>query len=180
MEMILGLEPKLVSRIPPHIDKRGIFSRLIDSPTDFPTYQLNTSINFQKGVFRGLHLLKGKHSENKKVTVLSGQILDLVINLDYNSKNYGKIYEYKLDEESESLLIPPLHAHGFLTMSKITFVAYQVDKPYVPHADSGVNIKGLKLKSKIHSKITKISHKDLSLPEFTKSRDMNFSKCEFC
>ena len=180
MEVIVTSDPKLVSRTPPYIDERGIFSRLIESPTEFPTYQLNTSINFQKGIFRGLHLLRGKHSENKKVTVLTGEILDLVINLDFNSKKYGNVYEYKLTEESESLLIPPLHAHGFLTISEIAVVAYQVDKPYVPHADAGVNIEGLKLKTSVLSEITNISNKDSKLPFFSKSYDMEFSKCEFC
>ena len=127
-----------------------------------------------------MHLLRGKHSENKKVTVLMGEILDLAINLDYKSKNYGTVYEYKLDEESDSLLIPPLHAHGFLTISEIAFVAYQVDKSYVPHADAGVNVKGLKLKSSVLSEITIISPKDSTLPLFHKSLDMGFSKCEFC
>jgi dTDP-4-dehydrorhamnose 3,5-epimerase len=180
MEIAGNPEPKLVPRIASFFDERGVFSRLIESPIDFPTYQLNTSINLQKGIFRGLHLLKGKHSEHKKITVLKGEIVDIVINVDFQSNLYGTIYEYKLSQESDALWIPPLHAHGFITVSDITFVAYQVDKPYVKHADSGVNIKNLKLNIAKVSEITRISDKDLLLPIFSNSKNMGFSKCDFC
>ena len=109
-----------------------------------------------------------------------GEIIDFALNVDYNSANYGKIYEYKLNQKSDSLLIPPLHAHGFLTLSEITVLAYQVDKPYVPHADVGVNIRGLGLDERIVSRISKISDKDLALPEFNRDCDMEFSQCKFC
>jgi len=180
VEITSNSGPKLVPRVASYFDDRGIFSRLIESPSEFPTYQSNTSINLQKGVFRGLHLLKGKHSENKKVTVLMGEIIDIVLNVDYGSNQYGTIYEYKLSQESEALWIPPLHAHGFLTISEFTVVAYQVDKPYVRHADVGVNIKGLDIKTAKISEILKMSDKDLSLPLFSKSKYTEFSKCEFC
>jgi dTDP-4-dehydrorhamnose 3,5-epimerase len=142
--------------------------------------QVNTSINLQKGIFRGLHLLRGKHSENKKITILMGEIIDFALNVDYNSVNYGKIYEYRLNQKSDSLLIPPLHAHGFLTISEVTVLAYQVDKPYVPHADAGVNIRGLGLDKRIVTEISKISDKDLALPKFERDCDMEFSQCKFC
>ncbi len=109
-----------------------------------------------------------------------GEIIDFALNVDYNSVNYGKIYEYRLNQKSDSLLIPPLHAHGFLTISEVTVLAYQVDKPYVPHADAGVNIRGLGLDKRIVTEISKISDKDLALPKFERDCDMEFSQCKFC
>jgi dTDP-4-dehydrorhamnose 3,5-epimerase len=109
--------PEFVPRVASHIDDRGIFSRLVESPIDFPSEQINISISSQKGTFRGLHLLRGEHSEFKKITVIKGQILDFIVNVDLNSNQYGKTYEFNIDEKSDAIIIPPFHAHGFLTIS---------------------------------------------------------------
>ena len=63
---------------------------------------------------RGLHL-QTKFAQGKYLSVLKGEIFDVVVDLRKNSKNFGKYFSIKLsDKNGISVFIPPGFAHGFL------------------------------------------------------------------
>ena len=65
-------------------------------------------------------------SQAKIITVVQGEILDVVVDLRKNSKTYGKHFAIKISQSSNiSLLIPEYFAHGFLCLSKSCGVYYK-------------------------------------------------------
>ena len=118
-------------------DIRGMFYENFN----YISFTKNTGISFdviqeniscsKKNVLRGLHFQKGKHAQSKLVNVIKGSILDVIVDIRENSKNFGKWLSYRLDDVSkESIYIPEGFAHGFLSMSKSTKISYKVNKPY--------------------------------------------------
>ena len=79
----------------------------------------------KRNTLRGLHLQRRK-SQAKIITVVHGQILDVVVDLRKNSKTYGKYFSIKLSQDSDcSIYIPPNFAHGFLCLTKTCAVYYK-------------------------------------------------------
>ncbi len=162
-----------------HKDERGVFLRLFDKDDiPFSIAQVNSSCTYGRGTVRGLHLLKGQHSEWKIIKVIEGSIFDLIVNLNANSPKYGSIFQYDLSIDSPALLIPPFHAHGFQCLTERATVAYCVDKSYVKHADSGINPLSNQLMSYWPIIPQKVSSKDLSLPLL--ERQDYSEKCSIC
>ena len=78
----------------------------------------------KKNTLRGLHLQKEK-TQDKFITVLKGEILDVVVDLRKNSKTFGKHFKIILnDQNCKFLLIPQGFAHGFLGEKKENIVLY--------------------------------------------------------
>jgi dTDP-4-dehydrorhamnose 3,5-epimerase len=109
-------------------DKRGLFREIFKNKL-FKNYKpifwcLSKS---KKNVLRGLHLQK-KNSQGKFISVLKGEILDVVVDLRKNSKTFGRHFKVKLSEKnSKSLFIPRGFAHGFLGLSNENVVLYSND-----------------------------------------------------
>jgi len=75
--------------------------------------QENQSIS-KKGVLRGLHFQKSEAAQAKLVSVVKGEVLDVVVDIRPNSSSYGEHYKTKLsDENKKSLFIPKGMAHFF-------------------------------------------------------------------
>ena len=120
-----------------HIDKRGVFFENFNlynfaqqTGITFSVMQENVSFS-NKNVLRGLHFQKGNNAQSKLVNVTSGSILDVIVDIRINSKNFGKWISYVLDNKSnESIFIPSGFAHGFLALDNYTKISYKVDKVY--------------------------------------------------
>ena len=68
--------------------------------------------------------------------VLSGSILDIVVDLRRSSGSCGRHLAVGLDAvEGHQLYIPPGFAHGFCTLEPGTAVAYKVSAPFTPELD---------------------------------------------
>ncbi len=103
---------------------------------DFVQDNLSTS---KKGVLRGLHYQEKPFEQAKLVTVLNGEILDVVVDLRPNSKTYGEYLKLNINsEDSKSLFIPKGMAHGFLTLSEEVLFAYKCDGYYNPGSEKGI------------------------------------------
>lgn len=77
-----------------------------------------------KNVLRGLHL-QTVRTQDKFITVLKGQILDVIVDLRRNSKTFGKYFKIILSEKNcRFLFIPKGFAHGFLGLKKENIVLY--------------------------------------------------------
>lgn len=119
-----------------------------------------------KGILRGLHLQLDPFAQGKLVTVLSGRVLDVVVDLRKGSDSYGKSYSVELDSENQKMLyIPEGFAHGYLTLAETLFF-YKCTNFYNKESESGVlwNDPDLGIDWNIKDPI--ISDKDLKLPTF--------------
>jgi dTDP-4-dehydrorhamnose 3,5-epimerase len=93
--------------------------------------QSNFSLS-KKKVLRGLHFQK-KKPQGKLISVIKGEILDVVVDIRKNSKTYGKYASFSLSEKNgNQLWIPKNFAHGFLSLSNNTIVNYKCTDFYDP------------------------------------------------
>lgn len=120
----------------------------------------------KKGVLRGLHFQKGEHAQAKLVTVLSGRIQDVVVDLRKDSPTFAQHFSIELDAASKKqLFVPRGFAHGFLTLSESAEVFYKCDNYYNKEAEGGIRYDDLILNIdwQFSQKEILVSHKDLRM-----------------
>ncbi|MEH0158152.1 dTDP-4-dehydrorhamnose 3,5-epimerase [Limibacter armeniacum] len=119
------------------------------------------------GVLRGLHLQLGEFAQAKLVSVLSGEVLDVAVDLREQSPTYGQHIAVKLSgENKKQMFIPRGFAHGFVVLSESAEFFYKCDNFYAPQAESGIIFNDPQLNidwGLDESKLT-ISEKDQKLP----------------
>lgn len=121
------------------------------------------------GTLRGLHYQEGAFAQTKLVRVVSGKVLDVVLDLRAGSDTFGQTYSIILDDENKNqLLIPKGFAHGFITLSEEAIFSYKVDENYSPENENGIkyNDPTLAINWMISKEQLIISDKDLIHPEF--------------
>lgn len=102
---------------------------------DFPQDNLSLS---RKGVLRGLHFQKAPFAQAKLVRVLSGRVLDVVVDLRASSNSFGKHFRCELSAETGNMLfVPEGFAHGFRALEDSLF-SYKCSSEYHPAADCGI------------------------------------------
>ena len=106
-------------------DRRGYFREAFKSNFFSKDKFVFTCVSSSKqNVLRGLHL-QTKFAQGKYLTVLKGEIYDVVIDLRIKSKNFCKHFSIKLsDRNGISLYIPPGFAHGFVGLKKENIISY--------------------------------------------------------
>lgn len=123
-------------------DNRGTFSKILSSVGSDSLQLVPAEIFYSTsstGVLRGMHLQVGQYMQNKVVSCLKGEILDVIVNLNPKSSDYKEPYAVLVNEASDfSILCPPGYAHGFLTLSSESVVQYIVDRPYSKDHDTGI------------------------------------------
>jgi dTDP-4-dehydrorhamnose 3,5-epimerase len=135
---LLLLEPKLIG------DERGYFTEIYKS-SDFAEVgivehfcQENLSLS-QKNVLRGLHFQVPPFGQSKLVTVLTGSVLDVVLDIRKESDTYGKWYSVVLEEEKPQwFYVPEGFAHGFCVLKDNTRFMYKVSSYYNPSSEQGI------------------------------------------
>ena len=106
------------------LDKRGYFKELIIEKKIKKKFPFNVMSFSKKNVLRGMHL-QTKKSQGKYISVIKGEILDVVVDLRKNSKTFRKQFITRLGEKnSKSIFIPPGFAHGFYTLAKENYIIY--------------------------------------------------------
>lgn len=138
IEGVVIIEPKVFG------DSRGYFFESFNQK-EFEEHigkvnfvQDNESMS-SYGVLRGLHYQKPPFNQAKLVRCLSGEVLDVVIDLRKNSSSYGKSISVILSgEKKNQLYIPRGFAHGFIVLSKEAIFAYKVDNFYSPLNETGI------------------------------------------
>lgn len=124
----------------------------------------------QKGTVRGLHFQKSPHAQAKLVRVITGKVLDVVVDLRKGSPTYGEKFSTILDAERFNLLyVPTGFAHGFSVLEDATFV-YKCSNYYNKSAEGGIlwNDPALGIDWQVEEPI--LSEKDklwMTLDEFT-------------
>ncbi len=168
------LEPKVLE------DERGYFMESYSQKTlsehgiDITFVQDNQSRS-KKGVLRGLHFQNAPYAQTKLIRVLSGAILDIVVDLRRRKSTFGKSFILELTSENKKqLLIPKGFAHGFLVWSEYAEVFYKTDEFYNRQADGGINFNDpcLGLADILSDTLT-LSEKDKNLPLLSRA-NFNF------
>ena len=170
---VILIEPKMFS------DDRGFFSEFYKE-SDFVPNGINKKFiqdNFSHsihGVIRGLHYQKIPKAQAKLVTVLSGKIFDVAVDIRKNSPTYGKwIGEILSADDHKLIYIPEGFAHGFCVLSQEADVSYKVNNEYSPENEKGIIWNDPKINISWPIKNPIISNKDNELLTLENS-DNNF------
>ena len=164
IEDLLIIEPQLFK------DDRGFFYESYNKNNldiNIVFVQDNESKSY-KGVIRGLHFQAPPFEQTKLVRCVSGNILDVAVDLRTNSKTYGMSFSIELSSDNKKqLLIPKGFAHGYQVLNETAIVNYKVDNYYNPKSDSGLiwNDKDLSIDWNLDLKPI-LSKKDLKLISF--------------
>lgn len=85
-----------------------------------------------RGVLRGLHV-QNPNPQGKLVTVLSGSVLDVAVDVRVGSPTFGCHAQVELnDENRRQFWIPRGFAHGFVVLSESADFFYKCDEFYSP------------------------------------------------
>jgi len=121
------------------------------------------------GVIRGLHYQAEPYAQTKLIRVLSGNILDVAVDMRQGSPTYGKAYSIELSSDNKKqLLIPQGFAHGYSVLSQTAEVFYKCDQYYHKESEGGIpyNDKAFDIDWKIPAGKAIISEKDNCHPPF--------------
>jgi len=125
-------------------DDRGLFIKTYnqgifkDLGLDVDIKERYYSIS-NKNVIRGMHYQTPPEDHIKLVTVISGRILDVVLDIRQNSLTFGKYYSIEINgSEGKTIYIPQGFAHGFLALEDNTTVEYNQTTCYAPNHDAGI------------------------------------------
>ena len=129
-------------------DYRGSFVKIFHADT-FAEKGLDTEFKesfysvSKKNVLRGMHYQLPPYDHSKLVHVVSGKVLDVVVDIREDSETFGKYYSTELScDNGRSLYIGKGFAHGFLTLSERATVAYMTTTVHNPESDTGVRWDG--------------------------------------
>jgi dTDP-4-dehydrorhamnose 3,5-epimerase len=135
---LLIIEPKVFG------DERGFF---VETYNELRYKEMGISGDFvqdnlsksKKGVLRGLHYQAPPFEQGKLVTVLSGAVLDVAVDIRHGSPTFGEYVSVELTAENKKQFwIPAGFAHGFVTLEDDTVFAYKCTNIYSPENDRGV------------------------------------------
>lgn len=130
----LVLEPKVFA------DDRGFF---LESYNEKAFQEIGIRDKFlqdnhsysKRGVLRGLHYQVEK-PQGKLVRVVSGEVLDVFVDLRRSSGSFGRWHGVKLSGENRRLAwIPAGFAHGFYVLSESAHVLYKASEFYFPELE---------------------------------------------
>jgi len=133
----LLLEPKVFE------DERGFF---LESYNERVFARLGMNEKFvqdnhsfsKRGVLRGLHY-QVQRPQGKLVRVVSGEVLDVFVDLRRSSPTFGRCHAVKLSGENRLLAwIPAGLAHGFYVLSEKAHVLYKSTEFYFPQLERTV------------------------------------------
>ena len=163
-------------------DSRGFFTETYsdrdfkEAGIKFDFIQDNQSLSSQAGVLRGLHFQRGKAAQTKLIRVVTGAVLDLIVDVRKGSPTYKQWEGYIISASNHrQLLVPKGYAHGFVTLTDNVNFLYKCDNYYDAEADGGFSFKtpelGIQWPIDFDQAIT--SEKDAKQPTFTEFEKNN-------
>jgi dTDP-4-dehydrorhamnose 3,5-epimerase len=123
--------------------------------------------NSKKGTVRGLHYQVGEKAQGKLCQVIEGEVLDVAVDIRFNSPTFGKHFSLILNSESKNQLwIPSGFAHGFSVLSDEANFSYKCTNYYSKSDERAIlfNDPDLNIDWKIDKPI--VSEKDLRAQRF--------------
>lgn len=176
IEDLYVLQPKVWE------DERGYFfesynQRFLQENGLEYTWVQDNEAKSDRGVLRGLHFQKGVHAQAKLVRVLSGEVLDVVVDLRPDSPTFGIHYSILLSGENKrQLLVPRGFAHGYIALQDQTVFVYKCDNFYNKEAEGGLRYDDphFDIDWKLDADQFTIAEKDLQHPAF---KEQDFTSC---
>lgn len=118
-------------------DNRGWFTeswskkKFEDNGLFYDFVQDNHSLSTKKNTLRGIHFQYGKYAQAKLVRCCKGKVLDVAIDLRFNSPTYKNWIAVELTAENKKqFLIPRGFGHAFLTLTNDVEFLYKADNFY--------------------------------------------------
>jgi dTDP-4-dehydrorhamnose 3,5-epimerase len=131
LEGVLLIQPRRFE------DDRGYFyesynrDRYAGHGLEIDFVQDNVSLS-RRGVLRGLHF-QHPRAQSKLVSVLAGEVYDVVVDIRPDSPTFGRSFGTVLSERSgRQMFIPEGFAHGFVSLSEQAVFAYKCSRYYHP------------------------------------------------
>lgn len=161
------IEPNIIN------DERGYFmesynERAFQAAIGKEVHFVQDNQSFSsRGVLRGLHYQTGENSQAKLVRVLSGEVLDVAVDIRPQSSTYGQYVSILLSEENKKqFYVPRGFAHGFLVLSYTATFFYKCDNFYNKESEGGIfyNDSSLKIEWGLPEDELIISEKDKIQP----------------
>lgn len=166
---LLIIEPRVFE------DDRGYFFEsfnaknfLEETGNDTAFIQDNESKSIH-GTLRGIHFQNPPFDQAKLVRAVSGEILDVAVDLRKGSSTFGEWYSLILSSENKKqLFIPRGFGHGFVVLSETAVFSYKVDNYYSKDHDSGIiwDDTSLNIDWQIPESDVILSEKDKNLQSF--------------
>jgi dTDP-4-dehydrorhamnose 3,5-epimerase len=92
-----------------------------------------------KGVLRGLHYQLPPYAQTKLVRVISGEVLDVIVDIRPGSATFGKHLSVVLSSSNfKQMLVPRGFAHGYVVLSNEAVFAYKCDNAYNKESERGI------------------------------------------
>ncbi len=167
-----GLVGLSVIKRNPVSDHRGIFERIycadeykLAGLANKSIVQINRSVTKQKHAVRGLHFQHPPHMEDKIITCVKGEVLDIAVDIRQGSDSFLQWHSEVLSaDDYKSLYIPAGFAHGFQTLSDDCELLYFHTAAYEPSAEGALNIQDPRINISLAASISDISEKDKNSP----------------
>ncbi len=163
---VLIIEPDVFS------DDRGYFfesynqKRYIDAGLSTVFVQDNISKSMY-GTIRGLHFQIGKSAQGKLCQVLSGQVLDVAVDIRFGSPTFGQYVSVELsDENHKQIWMPVGFAHGFSVLSDSAIFSYKCTSSYNKEDERSILYCDEDLDIDWKVSLKRVSDKDLKAKEF--------------
>lgn len=132
---VLIFEPKVFG------DARGFFfesfnaKRFTEATGLKPEFVQDNHSRSARGVLRGIHYQLVK-PQGKLVRVVSGEVVDVAVDLRRSSPNFGKSVAVRLSAaDHRQLWIPPGFGHGFFVCSETADFLYKTTEYWYPEHD---------------------------------------------
>jgi len=152
-------------------DDRGFFARtfcreeFVAAGLEPMVEQCNLSYNHRAGTLRGMHFQVAPATEAKLVRCTAGAILDVVVDMRRDSATYLQSFGVELTSSNRrALYVPPMFAHGYLTLDDGAEVSYQVSEAYTPGTERGLRHDDPALGLRWPVPVMVLSEKDASWP----------------
>ncbi|HSR18872.1 MAG TPA: dTDP-4-dehydrorhamnose 3,5-epimerase [Ignavibacteriaceae bacterium] len=128
----------------------------------------------RKGTIRGLHYQVGEKAQSKLCQVIYGRVLDVAVDIRFNSPTFGKHFAYELSDQNHfQIWIPAGFAHGFSVLSEEAVFYYKCSNYYSKEHERSIrfNDPDLGIDWKVENPL--ISEKDLQ-SKFFKEIEADF------
>lgn len=175
---VLILKPKVFP------DERGYFfesyseKNFLEEGLFLDFVQDNISFS-KKGTVRGLHYQVGEFAQGKLCQVLSGKVIDVAVDVRFNSPTFGEHVAVELSGENHNQIwIPPGFAHGFSVLSDTAIFHYKCTAFYSKQDERAILFNDPDLNIDWQVDAMNISEKDLQGKSF-KDIDKDFIFSDF-
>lgn len=161
---VILVEPKAF------FDERGFFvesykeSEFINNGIVERFCQDNHSLS-KKGVIRALHYQLDPKAQGKLVRVVTGEVLDVAVDIRRSSPTFLKWVSVKLSESNKAMLyIPPGFAHGFVALTDNVNLLYKCTNEYDKASERGIRYDDPQINVNWGVSTPIVSDKDMVLP----------------